>query len=48
MTASNAMGPSEYLSIHSGNSVNYAKLGSAAVLLLVPELVSLKPASLFT
>lgn len=39
------MGPPEYLSMHSGNSVNYAKFGSAAVLFLVPELVSLKPAS---
>lgn len=43
VTASSSVGPSECLSTHSGNSVNYAKFGSAAVLLLTPELASLKP-----
>lgn len=47
MTASNSLGPSEYLSMHSGKSINYVVFGSAAALLLVPELVSLKPTSLF-
>lgn len=47
MTVSNSLEPSEYLSMHSGDSINYVVFGSAPALLLVPELVSFKPASLF-
>lgn len=47
MTASNSLEPSEYLPMHSGNSIKYAVFGSAAALILVPELASFKPASLF-